>query len=56
MHTTFRTETHEIRTKGVLLKVTNISPVYQADEKSFVKKKIEAQLYDVFCKYISAKP
>lgn len=55
MQPTYYTETHEKRIKNSVLIVSNISPVYTKDEKTVVKKKIEEQLYEIFCKYMSKK-
>ena len=55
MQTTYRTEAHERRAGDVTLTISNITPVYRRDEKAAVKKKIEQQLYEIFCKYVSVK-
>ena len=55
MHTTYRTESYEKHVGDVILTITNHTPVYHRDEKATVKKKIEQQLYEIFCKYVSVK-
>lgn len=55
MHTTYRTEAHERRIGDVTLTISNITPVYRREEKAAVKKKIEQQLYEIFCKYDSVR-
>ena len=55
MHTTYKTEAHKKRVGDVILTITNHTPVYHRDEKATVKKKIEQQLYEIFCKYVSSK-
>lgn len=55
MHTTYRTEAHERRMGDVTFTISNITPAYRREEKAAVKKKIEAQLYEIFRKYVSVR-
>ena len=55
MHTTYKTEAHKKRVGDVILTITNHTPVYHREEKAAVKKKIEQQLYEIFCKYSSVR-
>ena len=51
MTTACQTEAHERRIQGKTLLVVNRTPDYRGDERNAVKKAIEQQLYEVFCKY-----
>ena len=55
MHMTYRTDVHERRIGDVAITISNITPVYCWEEKAVAKKKIEQQLYEIFCKYVSVK-
>ena len=55
MHITYQTEAHKKRVGDVILTITNRTPIYHRDEKATVKKKIEQQLYEIFCKYGSVR-
>lgn len=55
MQRTYNTEAHERWSKGLTLTVANLTPVYRREERNAVKKRIEQQLYEIFCKYVSSK-
>ena len=55
MHITYQTEAHKKRVGNVILTINNSTPVYHREEKATVKKKIEQQLYEIFCKYVSVR-
>ena len=52
---TYITEAHEKRLCGQVISVVNLTPDFREDQKNAVKKAIEQQLYDIFCKYVSSK-
>ena len=52
---TYLAEVHERCIEGKTLKVTNLIPEFRSDERIAVKKQIERQLYDIFCKYVKDK-
>lgn len=51
MKTIYHVESHEYKTEHQHLLVVNLTPEYRWDQKDTVKKAIEQQLYDIFCKY-----
>ena len=51
--TTYITEAHEKRIHGQVISVVNLTPSFREEQKSAVKKAIEQQLYEIFCKYVS---
>lgn len=53
--TTYITEAHEKRIRGQIISVVNLTPSFREDQKSAVKRAIEHQLYEIFCKYVSSK-
>lgn len=53
--TTYITEVHEKRIRGQIISVVNMTPSFREDQKIAVKKVIEQQLYEIFCKYVSSK-
>ena len=53
--TTYITEAHEMRIRGQIISVVNMTPSFREDQKIAVKKVIEQQLYEIFCKYVSSK-
>ncbi len=53
--TTYITEAHEKRIHGQIISVVNLTPDFREDQKSAVKRTIEQQLYEIFCKYESSK-
>ena len=53
--TTYITEAHEERMRGQIISVVNMTPSFREDQKIAVKKVIEQQLYEIFCKYVSSK-
>lgn len=48
----FDTSTHERPYCGRTILVENVTPVYAAQEREAVKRTMEEQLYEVFCKYV----
>lgn len=50
--TTYRTEIQEKIMQGKGITLVNLTPEFSYDERKEVKKRIERQLYDVFCKYV----
>ena len=58
MATAYCTEAHERCYHSRTILVENATPhhdgVYRREEREAVKKAIEEQLYDVFCKYVSS--
>ena len=53
--TTYQTEAHEKRICGQIISVVNLTPSFRENERKAVKKSIEQQLYEIFCKYVSSK-
>ena len=53
--TTYITEAHEKRIRGQIISVVNMTPSFGEVQKIAVKKVIEQQLYEIFCKYVSSK-
>ncbi len=53
--TTYTTEAHEKRIHGQIISVVNLTPSFREDQKIAVKKAIEQQLYEIFCKYVSSE-
>lgn len=53
MTETFDTSTHERPYCGKTILVENVTPVYSSEERKGVKRSVEEQLYDVFCKYMA---
>ena len=53
--TAYQTEAHERCIQGQIISVVNLTPEFRRDEKNAVKKAIEQQLYEIFCKYVSGK-
>ena len=53
--TTYITEAHEKCIRGQIISVVNMTPSFREDQKIAVKKVIEQQLYEIFCKYVSSK-
>ncbi len=53
--TTYITEAHEKHIRGQVISVVNLTPSFREEQKSAVKKAIEQQLYEIFCKYVSSK-
>lgn len=49
----FDTSTHERPYCGRTILVENVTPVYVEQEREAVKRSIEEQLYEVFCKYMT---
>ena len=47
-------EAHERQYRNRTIIVENVSPVYRREEREEIKRSIEEQLYDVFCKYMSS--
>ncbi len=35
------------------IKIINFTPIYNVDEEHKIKREIEKQLYEIFCKYVS---
>lgn len=54
MATAFHTETHKLNYHDRTILVENVTPTYLWEEQEAIKKSIEEQLYDVFCKYVSS--
>ena len=54
--TEYITEVHELRINEQIISVVNLTPCFRENQKSVVKKTIEQQLYEVFCKYMLNKP
>lgn len=52
---TYITEAHEKRIHGQIISVVNLTPSFREDQKIAVKRAIEQQLYEIFCKYVSSK-
>ena len=52
---TYITEAHEKRICGRVIFVVNLTPSFREDQKNAVKKEIEQQLFEIFCKYVSSK-
>ena len=50
----YHTEAHERQYRNRTIIVENVSPVYRREEQEEIKRSIEEQLYDVFCKYMSS--
>lgn len=53
MAAAYLTEVHERHYHDKTIIVENVKPTYRWDEQEAIKKSIEEQLYDVFCKYAS---
>ena len=53
--TTYITEAHERHIRGQIISVVNLTPSFREDQKNAVKKEIEQQLFEIFCKYVSSK-
>ncbi len=49
----FETSTHERPYRDRTILVENVTPVYSLEEREEVRRRIEEQLYDVFCKYMT---
>ncbi len=52
---TYKTESKELILGDNRLTLINLIPDMHWGERNAVKKTIEQQLYDVFCKYVSSK-
>ena len=48
--TTHITEANEKRIRGQIISVVNLTPIFREDQRSAVKRTIEQQLYEIFCK------
>lgn len=35
------------------IKIINFTPIYNVEEEHKIKREIEKQLYEIFCKYVS---
>lgn len=55
MTTTYHTEAHEWQYRDHIILIENKSPNYRGEEREAVKKAIEEQLYEIFCKYVSCE-
>lgn len=50
--TTYRKDTQEKNIQKKPITLINLTPELSCSERKEIKKKIERQLYDIFCKYI----
>lgn len=55
MAATYSVETHERLSEGQLMVVENRTPARTREEAEKIKKAVEDQLFDIFCKYLSER-
>ena len=54
MQVMYHTETYERNMGKHVITVSNVTPIFQDEEKSIIKRKTERRLYQVFSKYLSS--
>lgn len=53
--TTYKKEIKEIKTYNKMITIINLTPELTYEERLEIKKSIERNLYDVFCKYVESQ-